>query len=226
MNNKTIAIIAVVVVVAIVAVAAVILTGNGDKDDKYVYYYANGGTSDDGKTSYQFEDTVCYGNNLFYRDGYVCVGWNTKANGSGTFYGEGANVMLGTKLYAQWESHAGPYLNVSSKNLYTSVFHCSVGSSAGSAVSIDQIGEYQIGAGYKIFFTPVKSITPTVDEKNRIRIDTQDGKVYFIVPSMSDGQITSVSVSGNSAVISFAYNSENPTFSYMTAETEPNDNFL
>ncbi len=44
--------------------------------------------------------------NTFTRSGYTFNGWNTKANGSGTSYSDGASVNLSadTTLYAQWKS--------------------------------------------------------------------------------------------------------------------------
>ena len=55
--------------------------------------------------------TVPYGEsaslnaNSFTRTGYTFSGWNTKADGTGTAYNDGANVTLNgnTTLYAQWQ---------------------------------------------------------------------------------------------------------------------------
>ena len=49
--------------------------------------------------------------NTFQRNGYKFIGWSTKADGSDTFYGDGATVSnlsltngATVKLYAQWEA--------------------------------------------------------------------------------------------------------------------------
>jgi hypothetical protein len=99
-----------------VAIAAAAVTmGGGEKSKDYVYYYGNGGTLG-GETTYQSTSTVCEENDLFTREDYICTGYNTKADGSGTAYSEGANVMLGTKLYAQWKVDDESYLSVGTQN--------------------------------------------------------------------------------------------------------------
>lgn len=47
--------------------------------------------------------------NSFSREGYTFVGWNTKADGSGTSYADGASVTLygPTTLYAEWTQSIG-----------------------------------------------------------------------------------------------------------------------
>jgi uncharacterized repeat protein (TIGR02543 family) len=76
-----------------------------------IHFNANGGT---GTMSNQIIELVTAADvlfaNRFTRDGYAFAGWNTKADGSGTSYGDGAQIFtrdldLGgiVTLYAQWK---------------------------------------------------------------------------------------------------------------------------
>ncbi|MCR5434014.1 MAG: InlB B-repeat-containing protein, partial [Bacteroidaceae bacterium] len=72
-------------------------------DPYTVHFDANGGTgtmNDQQITSYGLALTA----NAFTRDDYIFIGWNTKADGTGTSYADGEAVKdLGnTTLYAQW----------------------------------------------------------------------------------------------------------------------------
>lgn len=76
-----------------------------------VRFDANGGT---GSMDIQnFEHTVSskLNSNLYVRDGYTFVGWNTKADGTGDSYSNQANVLNLTDkeetitLYAQWDAN-------------------------------------------------------------------------------------------------------------------------
>lgn len=69
---------------------------------KGVIYEANGGS---GSMAMQVRTTAgSLTSNTFTRSGYVFTGWNTKANGTGTTYANGAtyNFASHTVLYAQW----------------------------------------------------------------------------------------------------------------------------
>lgn len=50
--------------------------------------------------------------NTFTKSGYYFTGWNTKANGSGTAYSDGAYATFygNTTLYAQWQKYADPVI--------------------------------------------------------------------------------------------------------------------
>jgi len=101
-NKVLIAGIAVVAVVVIIAVAAVMMNGGSDDSNKdYVVHDGNGGVDSDGNKTLKSKETVVM-DNVFTNGSKSFNGWNTKADGTGTKYGPGANVMLGTKLYAQW----------------------------------------------------------------------------------------------------------------------------
>ena len=60
---------------------------------------------------YDSDNTLTLNNGAIYRAGYKFIGWNTKANGKGTSYTDGASIPANTfddvtevTLYAQWES--------------------------------------------------------------------------------------------------------------------------
>ncbi|MBR0133910.1 InlB B-repeat-containing protein [Candidatus Saccharibacteria bacterium] len=73
-----------------------------------ITYVANGGTGSMSDTTGVVDQTVQVSNNGFAREGYTFTGWNTKADGSGTDYGENANYALTPNdltLYAQWQAN-------------------------------------------------------------------------------------------------------------------------
>ena len=77
-----------------------------------IAYNANGGTGTMNNQSPKYDQTVNLTANAFTRTGYTFVGWNTKADGSGTSYADKASVKnlaaSGTvTLYAKWT--ANPY---------------------------------------------------------------------------------------------------------------------
>ena len=79
-----------------------------------IKYNANGGSGNMSNTSATYNTNVTLRSNTFTRDGYTFTGWNTKADGSGTSYSNGASVSNLTStnngtvtLYAQWRSSSG-----------------------------------------------------------------------------------------------------------------------
>ena len=216
MDNKTIAIIAVVAVALIAVAGCAVMFSNGGGDDKeYVYYYANGGTSSEGDMI-KSTSTVVLGNNLFTRDGYVCTGYNDKKDGSGTSYGPNANVMLGTKLYAQWESADQPKLIVQSANTFTKILHFNL---EPSGTNIDKAWEYNLNSDNKIRVSPAGG-TATVGVKDTtITMDIGDNYLYIITLFTKD---ISISISGSDAIITLNDTSKDVTFSYMLAQVVPN----
>ena len=220
MDSKVIAIGA-VVVVAILAVAAFAVVGNGGSDDsKYVVYDGNGGKTSEGETTIKSTETVALSLNLFTRAGYVCIGWNTAADGTGTFYGPNANVRHGVKLYALWKPVVvGGELEVQTKNLNTDKFNLTL---EPAGTNIDKAGSYDLSDGSKICITPtsgaVIGITGTT-----ITFTYGDGSVYTIIPSMDQGgTIKNVYTNGTSVYIEFDHSQTvNPTFSYIVSVVTP-----
>ncbi|MBR4243882.1 MAG: hypothetical protein IKQ14_00610 [Candidatus Methanomethylophilaceae archaeon] len=216
MDNKTIAIIAVVAVALIAVAGCAVMFSNGGGDDKeYVYYYANGGTSSEGDMI-KSTSTVVLGNNLFTRDGYVCTGYNDKKDGSGTSYGSNANVMLGTKLYAQWESADQPKLIVQSANTFTKILHFNL---EPSGTNIDKAWEYNLNSDNKIRVSPAGGTATVGVKDNTITMDIGDNYLYIITLFTKD---ISISISGSDAIITLNDTSKDVTFSYMLAQVVPN----
>ena len=224
MDNKMIAVIAVVVIVAVGAIAAFAVMNNNnssDDDQKYVVYYGNGGKTDKGETEIRLTDTVVTTTNLFHRDGYNCIGYNTAKDGSGTSYGPNANVMLGTKLYAQWESESVPKLKVTTFNTFTGVFSFSLGKDATSAKSIDKVGEYSVSNGDSIYITPVTSSAVFGVSGDSITVNVGDGYLYTISPSMGSGaSIAGITTPGAMGKITFTFTGSEPTFDYIIQQTK------
>ena len=113
MDNKIlIAVIAVVAVVIVAAAAVVLLKDKDDDSFEGVIYDGNGGKTVAGESALKTNELAVKGN-PFLRDGYDFVGWNTKADGSGSPYYEDDNVKSGTVLYAQWDGSLKFYVPLS-----------------------------------------------------------------------------------------------------------------
>ena len=79
-----------------------------DDDEKAIYtvtYNANGGTGEMKAQTAEDGSEITIVQNAFTRDGYDFTTWNTKTDGSGTSYADGAKITLteNLTLYAQWE---------------------------------------------------------------------------------------------------------------------------
>ena len=70
-----------------------------------ITFNANGGNGYMSELIYEKDETKSLFYNTFEREGYVFVGWNTKADGSGDNYSDGQNIQPteDLTLYAQWE---------------------------------------------------------------------------------------------------------------------------
>ena len=205
MDNKIIAIVAVIVVAIVAVAAAAVLMGGGEKSS-YVTYYGNGGTLA-GHDSYQSDSTVCESNDLFTRDGYVCTGYNTKADGTGTRYSEGANVMLGTKLYAQWKVDDESTLVVSTTNINPDKYNLYLGSSSASSVNIDAgfLAHYPLNEGDRIYVQVAGSSGSIGVTSNQMRIDVGDGNIYTLEFTLTNASNVKLTTSGMMAAIDFAF---------------------
>lgn len=77
---------------------------------KHIAFYPNG--SDDTMADQTIENSGQLNACTMKRNGYCFIGWNTKADGSGTFYSDQATITASStdkgpvKLYAQWVSPA------------------------------------------------------------------------------------------------------------------------
>ena len=76
-----------------------------------ITFKANGGTGDDCTQTVTCGTTVNLNGNTFTREGYAFKGWNTKADGSGTYYPNKTSFTATDSneltLYAQWHSFTG-----------------------------------------------------------------------------------------------------------------------
>ena len=78
-------------------------------DPHRVFYDGNNGRGDMTATDGHTDQKVTLAANGFMRAGYTFTGWNTKADGSGTPYGDKATLTLGASdvtLFAQWRADA------------------------------------------------------------------------------------------------------------------------
>lgn len=99
--NRTLALI--LLAVAVIVFGSALLTYNTGANWHDVTYHGNGGFTDDGRD-------VTYSNGgyaddcEFVREGFVFIGWNTEADGSGRFYDAGSVVVMDVPLtlHAQW----------------------------------------------------------------------------------------------------------------------------
>jgi len=75
-----------------------------DKSSITIKFDANGGTGTMSDQVVQYNVSTPLTTNTFTKSGYVFVGWNTKADGTGISYLDGGSIqVLGAiKLYAQW----------------------------------------------------------------------------------------------------------------------------
>lgn len=116
------------------------VSSNGDMDlyaewEKLITisYNSNGGSGEVAAQEMQPSKGGKLSENKFNRKGYLFVGWNTKANGSGTTYTEREQVKFdsNTTLYAQWKE-VGEYNGYEYVDLGLSVkwAKCNVGANA------------------------------------------------------------------------------------------------
>lgn len=86
----------------------------GDAKKYTVTYVGNGATggSTRDENLYANGETATILENGFTKDGYVFVGWNTEADGTGTPYPAGSDVTItgNLTLYAQWSGDAAEYV--------------------------------------------------------------------------------------------------------------------
>lgn len=71
-------------------------------------YNANGGSGSMSSQTVKEGESARLRTNSFTRYGYYFTGWNTREDGSGTSYGDGAYAVFygNTTLYAQWQKYA------------------------------------------------------------------------------------------------------------------------
>lgn len=82
---------------------------NASEQNNTVSFDANGGTGSMSSMTFGKGDTKNLTANKFTRTGYTFVGWNTKADGTGTSYSDKQSITPteNLTLYAQWEESKG-----------------------------------------------------------------------------------------------------------------------
>ena len=70
-----------------------------------ISFDANGGTGTFSSEELEENKTYVIPSNVFIREGYKFIGWNTKSHGTGISYTEGQYIIINNDLtlYAQWE---------------------------------------------------------------------------------------------------------------------------
>ena len=91
----------------------VALYAQWEHDSYTIAFDANGGEGEMAAQAVLANETVSLGQCAFAREGYSFAGWNTAADGTGTAYADGAEVLnlasengATVTLYAQWEPNA------------------------------------------------------------------------------------------------------------------------
>lgn len=115
---------------------------------------ANGGTGEMAAETAHFGMATQLPANGFTREKYTFTGWNTRADGSGTAYGEKASLTLtaDTTLYAQWELVTSyTVLLPDGENLIidpeTGTGSAQIGIQAGSVIPEDKQLQMSVNAG-------------------------------------------------------------------------------
>lgn len=84
----------------------------------YVTFDGNGGEGDTSSFSTEYARELRLSENNFTRSGYTFIGWNTKADGTGTSYLDRQSILVSSSLtlYAQWAKYVD--LGLSSGTLW------------------------------------------------------------------------------------------------------------
>ncbi len=93
---------------------SLVLYAQWEQRNPIIRYDKNGGSGTMPDTILASEETsVTLPSNAFTRKGYQFIGWNTKADGTGVFYADGATISQVSGvliLYAQWEKVSTNYI--------------------------------------------------------------------------------------------------------------------
>ncbi len=105
MNSKVVIAVAAVVIIVCAGAGAALVMGNNASKDGVVNYHGNGGKSDTGldiMTAKSHEVMP----NIFEKEGYRFIGWNTASDGTGKTYVENDTIDFKSgetvDLYAMW----------------------------------------------------------------------------------------------------------------------------
>ena len=154
--------------------------------------------------------------NGFALEGYTFTGWNTKADGTGTGYGDVSNLKLtgDMTLYAQWISAAVP------------TYQISIPAVVGGTVSANKT-KAEAGSEIELTIIPddlyeVDACVVTESENNSIQVTkTQSNNYTFIMPEKN--------VNVNTIFKRFAYKvsaSSTPTKSFLKKKSTENSSLI
>ena len=143
-----------------------------------------------------------------------------KSDGSIVF--EIRQTIINKSVFLNYLSSAGfDVLDIGgTREVPTDVMTFSIGFDKTSGINIDRTGSVQLGEEAKIFVKAVKSgSTVTYDEEELVIKIAVSDKVYEINISFSNGgELTGVTVEGDTAIISFTYEDDkDPVFSRIIA---------
>ena len=149
----------------------------------------DGNTADGGSMGDQamtYDEAASLTTNSYTKTGYTFTGWNTQADGEGTAYGDGQNVVNLTttdgevvKLYAQWRA-----------NSYSVRFDGNTadgGSMGDQAMTYDEAADLELNSYTKMGYTykgwntqPDGSGTAYTDGEEVSNLTTADGETVFL----------------------------------------------
>ena len=141
-----------------------------DKTNINIRFDANGGTGTMNNQVVQYNVATPLNTNTFTKSGFVFVGWNTKADGTGTAYADGANIQAksATTLYAQWRETEATFMDGYSLN---SKMRSLAGESTDKNSEVTKIKRIQRSNSL--------SITPTSDNVVSSSYTSSDVPIYM-----------------------------------------------
>ena len=180
-----------------------------------ISFDANGGTGTLSSEELEENKTYVIPSNVFIREGYKFIGWNTKSNGTGVSYTEGQNIIINNDLtlYAQWEEVL---------KLETIVL---------SAEQIDDTNQIRVVAECSItpqrivWFSKTENGTyrEIQGENNNVLIITPEPSAYTYVKAnmvtKSDEVVESLPIIISSTCLSVVFNEDFGTFERETDRT-------
>lgn len=160
-----------------------------------VTFKANDGAETADKTQKIKSNTATALSQSFTRENYTLLGWNTVADGSGTFYDLTQNVTLtdDLTLYAQWEEAVSEKIDISSlENLEWALETTSATFTGEDLVSEVKLKSVKIGGSYinpNRFKLQLVTGATTVGDVEEVT-DSGDYKLTLAVASEGDAKYT------------------------------------
>lgn len=160
-----------------------------------VRFNANGGTGSMNNQEHIYATSKNLSTNLFTRNGYIFCGWNTSADGSGTFYKDGQSVRNLTDvendivdLFAIWEIEEYEY---SGNYVFDGTNYIDTGIHLFSEETVDKDFDISFEIVQRISNSNQETIMSAMDE----RASPWPGIVYRVQSSTQDNICANVSTS-------------------------------